>query len=96
MTGKNRVVLPALLALGLISTNANASDPCASVLCLYGKAVGQGGGSECRSAEKDFFKIVLGSVEKGKEVPLKWCFRTIPERISIEEINEVKIYPELF
>lgn len=51
---KNRVVLPALLALGLISTNANASDPCASVLCLYGKAVGQGGGSECRSAEKDF------------------------------------------
>ena len=55
MTGKNRVVLPALLALGLISTNANASDPCASVLCLYGKAVGQGGGSECRSAEKDFF-----------------------------------------
>lgn len=53
MTGKNRVVLPALLALGLISTNANASDPCASVLCLYGKAVGQGGGSECRSAEKD-------------------------------------------
>lgn len=46
MTGKNRVVLPALLALGLISTNANASDPCASVLCLYGKAVGQGGGIE--------------------------------------------------
>lgn len=79
MTGKNRVVLPALLALGLISTNANASDPCASVLCLYGKAVGQGGGSECRSAEKDFFNILK-----------------IPERISVEEINEVKIYPELF
>lgn len=42
MTGKNRVVLPALLALGLISTNANASDPCASVLCLYGKAKKKG------------------------------------------------------
>lgn len=28
MTGKNRVVLPVFLALGLISTNANASDPC--------------------------------------------------------------------
>ncbi|EPH1704822.1 hypothetical protein R4Q77_004422 [Escherichia coli] len=41
-------------------------------------------------------RIVLGSVEKGKEVPLKWCFRTIPERISVEEINEVKIYPKLF
>lgn len=50
MTGKNRVVLPALLALGLISTNANASDPCASVLCLYGKAVGQGGGFDARKA----------------------------------------------
>lgn len=34
MTGKNRVVLPVLLALGLISTNANASDPCASVLYM--------------------------------------------------------------
>ncbi|EEO1557139.1 hypothetical protein CW794_004172 [Escherichia coli] len=35
-------------------------------------------------------RIVLSSVEKGKEVPLKWCFRTIPERISIEEIDEIK------
>ncbi len=35
-------------------------------------------------------KNVLGSVEKGKETPLKWCFRTIPERISIEEIDEIK------
>ena len=67
MTGKNRVVLPVLLALGLISTNANASDPCASVLCLYGKAVGQGGGSECRSAEKDFFNIL-----KKKKGSIRW------------------------
>lgn len=37
-----------------LTAPAYASDPCASVLCLYGKAVGQGGGSECRSAEKDF------------------------------------------
>ncbi|WP_105451013.1 hypothetical protein [Escherichia coli] len=35
-------------------------------------------------------RIVLGSVEKGKETSLKWCFRTIPERISIEEIDEMK------
>ncbi|EER7685358.1 hypothetical protein F1Z61_004074 [Escherichia coli] len=41
-------------------------------------------------------RIVLGSVEKGKETPLKWCFRTMPERISVEKINEVKIYPEFF
>ncbi len=67
MTGKNRVVLPVFLALGLISTNANASDPCASVLCLYGKAVGQGGGSECRSAEKDFFNIL-----KKKKGSIRW------------------------
>lgn len=44
MTGKNRVVLPVLLALGLISINANAADPCKSVFCLYGKAVGRSGG----------------------------------------------------
>ncbi len=51
---KNRVVLPALLALGLISTNANASDPCASVLCLYGKAVGQGGGVSAEVLKRIF------------------------------------------
>lgn len=81
MTGKNRVVLPALLALGLISTNANASDPCASVLCLYGKAVGQGGGSECRSAEKDFFNIL-----KKKKGSIRWilnqCSTADPAAIS--------------
>ncbi|HBB8068486.1 TPA: hypothetical protein ACV5AP_004632 [Escherichia coli] len=35
-------------------------------------------------------RIVLGSVEKGKQTPLKWCFRKIPERISIEKIDEIK------
>ncbi|HAH1277155.1 TPA: conjugal transfer protein [Escherichia coli] len=59
MTGKNRVVLSVFLALGLISTNANASDPCASVLCLYGKAVGH--------AEKDFFNIL-----KKKKGSIRW------------------------
>ncbi|EOA5709986.1 TrbM/KikA/MpfK family conjugal transfer protein [Escherichia coli] len=67
MTEKNRVVLPALLALGLISINANAADPCKSVFCLYGKAVGSSGGSECSSAEKDFFKNV--EKKKGK---IRW------------------------
>ncbi|MCV5090807.1 TrbM/KikA/MpfK family conjugal transfer protein, partial [Escherichia coli] len=28
------------------------------VLCMYGKATGNSGGSECRSAEKAFFNIV--------------------------------------
>ena len=35
-----------------LSAPVYASDPCASVLCLYGKAIGSGGGSECKSAEK--------------------------------------------
>ncbi|OTB75704.1 hypothetical protein AW102_25515 [Escherichia coli] len=37
------------------------------MLCLYGKAVGQGGGSECRSAEKDFFNIL-----KKKKGSIRW------------------------
>lgn len=69
MTGKNRVVLPALLALGLISINANAADPCKSVFCLYGKAVGSSGGSECSSAEKDFLKMLKR--KRGKSAGVK-------------------------
>lgn len=39
--------------------------------------------------------IVLGSTSKGKSTPLtELCLRTIPEHISVEEINEVNIYPE--
>lgn len=47
-----------IFTVSWLTAPAYASDPCASVLCLYGKAVGQGGGSECRSAEKDFFNIL--------------------------------------
>lgn len=41
----------------------------------------------------------LNAIKAGncKETPLtKYCSRTMPERISVEEINEVKIYPEFF
>jgi hypothetical protein len=31
-----------------------AADPCEVVLCMYGKATGNSGGSECRSAERTF------------------------------------------
>ncbi|EAA6552669.1 conjugal transfer protein, partial [Salmonella enterica subsp. diarizonae] len=34
-----------------------AAAPCEVVLCMYGKATGNRGGSECRSAERAFFKI---------------------------------------
>ena len=37
-------------------------------------------------------RIVLGSVAKGKETPLTAsCLRTTPERISVEEFDEIKI-----
>lgn len=39
------------------SFNSYASDPCAVVLCMYGKATGSSGGGDCSSAEKSFFKI---------------------------------------
>lgn len=35
-----------------------AANPCEVVLCMYGKATGNSGGSECHSAEKTFFNIV--------------------------------------
>lgn len=36
--------------------------------------------------------IVLGCANKGKETPLMAsCLRTTPERISIEEFNEIKL-----
>ena len=35
--------------------------------------------------------IVLGCANKGKETPLMAsCLRTTPERISVEEFNEIK------
>lgn len=35
-----------------------AADPCEVVLCMYGKATGNSGGSECSSAERAFFNII--------------------------------------
>lgn len=34
-----------------------AAAPCEVVLCMYGKATGNSGGSECHSAVRAFFKI---------------------------------------
>ncbi|EAB9751969.1 conjugal transfer protein [Salmonella enterica subsp. enterica serovar Give] len=65
---KTKAIFTAIVfSLGVGNIPAYASDPCASVLCLYGKAVGQGGGSECRSAEKDFFNIL-----KKKKGSIRW------------------------
>ncbi|WP_423201717.1 hypothetical protein [Dickeya dianthicola] len=34
------------------------ADACEVVICIYGKATGNGGGNECHSAERAFFNIV--------------------------------------
>lgn len=40
-----------------VSLPAQADDACKVVLCLFGKMTGSGGGSECHSAEKQFFSL---------------------------------------
>ncbi|WP_440057889.1 TrbM/KikA/MpfK family conjugal transfer protein [Pseudomonas fragariae (ex Marin et al. 2024)] len=49
------------------SSTAMAKDPCKTVLCMYGMFTGNSGGSECTSAEKDYFSIVVK--KKGK---IRW------------------------
>ncbi|RMM71609.1 Killer protein [Pseudomonas syringae pv. maculicola] len=58
--GRGKTLLCALFAVCLLgSGSAFAGDPCKSVLCLYGKFTGNSGGSECRSAEQDYFSILV-------------------------------------
>lgn len=67
-TPLSKIMLSMIAASAIaLSAPAYASDPCASVLCLYGKAIGSGGGSECKSAEKDFFNII-----KKKKGSIRW------------------------
>lgn len=55
---KNTLIAAALLCLAAgFSAPSLAAEPCEVVLCLYGKATGNGGGSECRQAERAFFSI---------------------------------------
>ncbi|MFP1778771.1 conjugal transfer protein [Lonsdalea quercina] len=42
----------------LLPSFVMAADACEIVLCLYGKTTGNGGGSECLSAERYFFNVV--------------------------------------
>lgn len=61
MVTEMKKVILSVLFLGVIasySTSAIAVDACEVVLCMYGKATGNGGGSECHSAERAFFNIV--------------------------------------
>ncbi|ENM9791981.1 conjugal transfer protein [Salmonella enterica subsp. enterica serovar Typhimurium] len=83
--------LLSLFILFTFSPVASAADPCKSVFCLYGKAVGSSGGSECSSAEKDFFKNVekkKGKIRWGKTFDLRknflnQCSTADPAAISL-------------
>jgi hypothetical protein len=49
-----------LLSLAVFTTSpAFAKDPCKTVLCMFGKLTGNSGGSECSSAEKEYFSIQI-------------------------------------
>lgn len=51
-------IAAALLCLAAgFSASSFAADPCESVLCLYGKATGNSGGSDCNGPENAFFSI---------------------------------------
>lgn len=61
------VMLIGLAMLG--ATPAFAKDPCKTVLCMYGRFTGNSGGSECNTAEQDYFNILIkkhGDVRWGK------------------------------
>ena len=58
---KMKKVIPSAFLLCIMasySTSVMAADACEVVLCMYGKATGNGGGNECHSAERAFFNII--------------------------------------
>lgn len=63
-----KTLATALLLCAAISSPAHAKDPCKTVLCMYGKFTGNSGGSECQSAEADYFSIVV----KKKKGRIDW------------------------
>lgn len=50
--------IAAALIASLVSGTASA-DSCKTVICMYGKLTGNSGGSECSSAEADYFDILM-------------------------------------
>jgi len=88
---KKTAIAAALLFLAAgYSAPSSAADACEVVLCMYGKATGNSGGSSCSSAERDFFNIV--KKKKGAFLPdhtadarqqlLEQCKAADPEAIS--------------
>lgn len=61
-----------IFTVSLFTAPTYAADPCKSVFCLYGKAVGSSGGSECSSAvvQKRIFLKMLKR-KRGKSAGVK-------------------------
>ncbi|RMP16191.1 putative killer protein, partial [Pseudomonas syringae pv. delphinii] len=58
--GRSKTRVFALFTACLLSSgSAFAGDPCKSVLCMFGRLTGNSGGSECRTAEQDYFSILV-------------------------------------
>lgn len=62
---------------GFSAMPAFADDPCKTVLCMYGRFTGNSGGSECNTAEQDYFDIIAkkhGKINWGKTSTLRGEF----------------------
>ncbi|WP_242201860.1 MULTISPECIES: TrbM/KikA/MpfK family conjugal transfer protein [unclassified Pseudomonas] len=76
---QGRRILAALVLIfsASVVTPASAKDPCKTVLCMFGKLTGNSGGSECSSAEADYFGITVkkhGKINWGKTATARGQF----------------------
>lgn len=99
---KRTAIAAALLCLTAGFTAPSfAADPCEVVLCMYGKATGNSGGSSCSSAEHAFFNIIKknkhgflpGHTADARKAFLLQCKEADPSTISkiISQFGRVKL-----
>ena len=75
--GRGQKLVCAVFAACLLgSPQAFAGDACKSVLCMFGRFTGNSGGSECSSAERDYFSILVK-----KHGNIKWS-KTATARLN--------------
>lgn len=76
--GIRRLITTVVMSVAMLGlAPAFAGDPCKTVLCMYGKFTGNSGGSECSTAEQDYFNIIAkkhGKVNWGKTATLRGEF----------------------
>jgi hypothetical protein len=59
-----------------------AADPCEVVLCMYGKATGNSGGSECSSAERAFLISSKKTIVLPKTFDMRKNFWGMPQTLN--------------